>query len=33
VFGARYEAYREEAGMLYPTPRRTPPSGVGHAQG
>jgi protein-S-isoprenylcysteine O-methyltransferase Ste14 len=33
VFGARYEAYREEAGMLYPKPRRTPPSGVGHAQG
>jgi protein-S-isoprenylcysteine O-methyltransferase Ste14 len=33
VFGARYEVYREEAGMLYPKPRRAPPSGVGHAQG
>jgi protein-S-isoprenylcysteine O-methyltransferase Ste14 len=32
VFGARYEAYRGEAGMLYPKPRRAPPSGVGHAQ-
>lgn len=33
VFGVRYEAYRDEAGMLYPKLHRPPPSGVGHAQG
>jgi protein-S-isoprenylcysteine O-methyltransferase Ste14 len=33
VFGARYEAYRGEAGMLYPKMKRPPPSGVGQAQG
>jgi protein-S-isoprenylcysteine O-methyltransferase Ste14 len=32
VFGARYEAYRGQAGMLYPKLRRAPPRGVGHAQ-